>query len=68
MNKPIHEIIIYLIVAISSLFIMSYAVHMLVGGLVSKETEDLLILATCIIGVVVIGLMAWDVARRRKGI
>jgi hypothetical protein len=68
MNKPIHEIIIYLIVAISSLFIMSYAVHMLVGGLVSKETEDLLILATCIIGVVIIGLMAWDVARRRKGI
>jgi hypothetical protein len=68
MNKPIHEIIIYLIVAISSLFIMSYAVHMLVGGLVSKETEDLLILATCIVGVVVIGLMAWDVARRRKGI
>lgn len=68
MNKPIHEIVIYLIVAISSLFVMSYAVHMLVGGLVSKETEDLLILATCIIGVVAIGLMAWDVARRRKGI
>ncbi len=68
MNKPIQEIIIYLIVAISSLFIMSYAVHMLVGGLVSKETEDLLILATCIVGIVAIGLMAWDVARRHKGI
>ena len=68
MNKLIQEIIIYLVVALSSLFIMSYAVHMLVGGLVSKKTEDLLIIITCIIGVVAIGFMAWDVTQRRKGI
>ncbi|BBJ23994.1 hypothetical protein W01_19210 [Candidatus Nitrotoga sp. AM1P] len=68
MNKLIQEIIIYLIVALSSLFIMSYAVHMLVGGLVSKKTEYLLIIITCIIGVVAIGFMAWDVAKRRKGL
>jgi hypothetical protein len=68
MNKLIQEIIIYLIVALSSLFIMSYAVHMLVGGLVSKETESLLIIVTCIVGMVAIGFMVWDVTRRRKSI
>ena len=67
MKKLLPEIIIYLIVALSSLFIMSYAIHMLVGGLVSKKTEYLLIIVTCIIGVVVIGFMVWDVAQRRKG-
>ncbi|RFC32479.1 MAG: hypothetical protein DID92_2727745473 [Candidatus Nitrotoga sp. SPKER] len=68
MNKLIQEIIIYLVVALSSLFIMSYAVHMLVGGLVSKETEHLLIAVTCLIGVMAIGFMVWDVTQRRKGI
>lgn len=68
MNKPIREILIYLVVAISSLFIMSYAIHMLVGGLVSQETEHLLIAITCIIGVAAIGLMFWDVIQRRKGL
>jgi len=66
MYKLIQEILIYFIVALSSLFIMSYAVHMLIGGLVSKETEYLLILATCLIGVVAIGFMVWDVIRHRK--
>lgn len=68
MNKLIQEVIIYLVVALSSLFIMSYAMHMLVGGLVSQKTEYLLIIVTCTIGVVAIGLMVWDVAQRRKGI
>ncbi len=68
MNKLIQEIIIYIIVALSSLFIMSYAVHMLVGGLVSKETENLLVIVTCVVGVVAIGFMVWDVTQRRKGI
>ena len=68
MNKPVvYEALIYLIVALSSLFVMGYAVHMLVGGLVSKETEYFLIMLTCIIGVVAIGLMAWDVIKRRRG-
>ena len=67
MKKLIQEILVYLVVALSSLFIMSYAVHMLVGDLVSKKTENLLIIFTCIIGVVAIGFMAWDVIQRRKG-
>lgn len=68
MNKLILEALIYLVVALCSLFIMGYAVHMLVGGLVSEEVERLLIIITCLIGVVAIGLMAWDVIQRRKGI
>ncbi|CAH1388116.1 conserved hypothetical protein [Candidatus Nitrotoga sp. M5] len=68
MNKLILEALIYLVVALCSLFIMGYAVHMLVGGLVSEEIERLLIIITCLIGVVAIGLMAWDVIQRRKGI
>lgn len=68
MFKLIQEVLIYLAVALSSLFIMSYAVHMLVGGLVSKETEYFLILATSLVGIVAIGFMVWDVIRHRKGI
>ncbi len=68
MNKSIKEILIYLVVAISSLFILGYAVHMLVGGLVSAETEQLLIIITCVVGAAAIGFMFWDVLQHRKGI
>jgi hypothetical protein len=67
MNKVLQEALIYLIVAIGSLFILSYAVHMLVGGLVSLETEYRLIALTCIIDIAAIGYMAWDVIQRRTG-
>ncbi len=68
MFKLIQEILIYVIVACSSLFIMSYAVHMLVGGLVNADTESLLIELICVIGIIAMGYMARDVIRRRKGI
>lgn len=61
------EILIYLAVAIGSLIMMSYTVHMFVGGLVSQETEYFLIAATCVIVSCVIGFMAWDVIQKRKG-
>jgi hypothetical protein len=61
------EILIYLVVAVSGLLVMSYSVHMLVGGLVSPETEYMLINATILIGVAAIAFMAWDVIQRRKG-
>jgi len=61
------EILIYLVVAISGLFVMSYSVHMLVGGLVTPKTEYMLINATILAGVVAIAFMAWDVIQRRKG-
>jgi len=65
MGKYIQEILIYLIVAISSLFIMGFAMHMVVGGLVSPETEYLLITLICLADIAVIGYMAWDVIQRR---
>jgi len=63
----IGEILIYAIVAISSLFITGYAVHMFIGGLVSPEVEYELIAIVCLIIAGVIGYMAWDVFQRRSG-
>ncbi len=60
------EILIYVIVAASSLFLMTFVVHMLVGGLVSPRTEGLLTIALCSLISCLIGAMAWDVARRRR--
>jgi hypothetical protein len=60
------EILTYAIVAASSLFIMGFVVHMLVGGLVSENIEIALIGLVCTIDAVAIGFMARDVIRRRK--
>lgn len=60
------EVILYAIAGISSLFILGYAVHMFVGGLVSPEVERWLIIGACLIGAFVIALMAWDVIQRRR--
>jgi hypothetical protein len=64
----LQEILIYLIVAVSSLFIMGFAMHMLVGGLVSAETEYLLIMLICVADMAAIGFMARDVIRHRRGL
>ena len=61
------EILIYVVVAISALFISGYAVHMFIGGLVSPESEYQLIALVCLIIVGVIGYMTWDVIQRRSG-
>lgn len=68
MGKLIQEILVYVIVALSSLFIMGFVMHMLVGGLVSPETEYLLIALICLADLVAIGFMAQDVIRRRRGL
>ncbi len=60
------EVILYLLVAIASLVVLGYSVHMFVGGLVSESTEWWLISGACLIGLAVIALMAWDVLRRRR--
>jgi hypothetical protein len=67
MGKHLQEAFIYLIVAVSSLFIMGFVMHMLVGGLVSPETEEMLIVLICLADLTAIGLMARDVIKRRKG-
>lgn len=60
------EILLYAIAAVSSIVVLGYSVHMFVGGLVTRETEILLITIACTVGTIVIGVMAWDVIRRRK--
>lgn len=60
------EIAAYTVVAISSLFIMGSVVHMLVGGLVSENTEITLIAVVVALDAIAIGFMARDVIRRRK--
>lgn len=59
------EIIIYGIAAIAAITVFGYTVHMFIGGLVSPKTEKLAIAAACTIAAVVIGLMAWDIKKRR---
>jgi hypothetical protein len=68
MGKIIQEAAVYLVVAISSLFIMGFVMHMLVGGLVSPDTEEMLIILICLVDLIAISLMARDVIRRRKGL
>jgi hypothetical protein len=61
------EILIFLLAAVCGLFITGFAVHMFVGGLVSTETEHLLIAAICFAVACAIAYMAWDVIQRRTG-
>ncbi|MCG6933563.1 MAG: hypothetical protein LJE57_07980 [Gallionella sp.] len=61
------EILMYLVVAISALFITGYAVHMFIGGLVSPQSELQIIVLACLMVVGVIGYMTWDVIQRRSG-
>jgi len=59
------ETIIYLIVAISSLLLMAYTVHMFVGGLVEEETEDMITIIVLGISATVMAFLGWDIVRRR---
>lgn len=61
------EIAIYTISAISALVILGYSIHMFIGGIVSPETERTAIAIACTLGAVVIGVLAWDVVRKRRG-
>lgn len=60
------EILIYALVAASSLFLMTFVAHMMVGGLVSPETERWVTVGLCSVVGCAIAAMAWDVARRRR--
>jgi len=62
----VKEAIIYAIAGVASLFIFGYAIHMFVGGLVSKETETLLIIGGCTIAATAMGFMAFDIVKRRR--
>jgi len=60
------EFILLLFVACSSVFILGYSIHMLIGGLVSKTTETWIITGACTIGVVILVFMGWDIIRQRR--
>lgn len=66
MRIPPQEAIVYLIISMSSMFLTAYTVHMLVGGLVPPEHEYRYMGMACATVASVIGLMAWDVIRRRR--
>ena len=60
------EIIILIFVAISSLFILGYSVHMFIGGLVSPETEKISIIIACSIGAVILMFLGLDIIKQRR--
>jgi len=59
------EAIIYLIVAISSLLLMAYTVHMFVGGLVEEETQDMITIIVLGVSATVMAFLGWDIVKRR---
>jgi len=59
------EAIIYLIVAISSLLLMAYTVHMFVGGLVDEETENMITMIVLGVSATIMAFLGWDIVRRR---
>ncbi len=61
------EVIIYGLVAFSSLTMLAFTVHMFLGGLVDERTETLTMVAVTLIGAIVMAFLVWDVLRRRKG-
>jgi hypothetical protein len=60
------EIILLALVAISSIFILGYSLHMLIGGLVSPGTEQWIITVACVVGAIIVAFMGWDIVRQRR--
>lgn len=60
------ESIILILVAFSSIFILGYSIHMLIGGMVSESTETWIITGACLVGAVVVAFMGWDIIRQRR--
>jgi len=61
------ELAIYSVSGIASLFILGYSVHILLGGIVSEQTE---MIAIGFVVLADIGAMSWmvrDVIRQRQG-
>jgi len=65
-EKKMKEFILLLFVACSSVFILGYSIHMLIGGMVSKATETWVIAGACTLGVAILIFMGWDIIRQRR--
>lgn len=60
------EIVILILVAASSIFILGYSIHMLIGGLVSARMEKWIITAACLLAFAIVSFMGWDIVRQRR--
>ncbi|OIO70005.1 MAG: hypothetical protein CO186_02310 [Zetaproteobacteria bacterium CG_4_9_14_3_um_filter_49_83] len=60
------EILIYGTSALASLFIFGYTVHMFVGGLVSEETETILIVVVVSICAAALAYLAWETMQHNR--
>jgi len=60
------EVLILIFVAISSLFILGYSIHMFIGGLVSPQTEKMAIGIAVIIGAAILVFLGLDIIRQRR--
>jgi Mn2+/Fe2+ NRAMP family transporter len=60
------EIIILIVVSLSSLVILGYSIHMFIGGLVSESTERWSIVIACTLGAIIIGFLTVDIFRQRR--
>jgi len=60
------EILVYIVVVCSSLFLSAYTVHMVVGGVVEEKTEYFLMGVMCLLVASAISFMAWDVYKKRR--
>jgi hypothetical protein len=61
------EILIAVFVALISIFMTGYSVHMIIGGLVSKSTEHLVIAVAIFLLAILLAFMAKDLGKRKKG-
>jgi Mn2+/Fe2+ NRAMP family transporter len=62
----VKEFLILLFVALNSLLILGYSIHMFIGGLVEQETEIWAIAIACTIGLIVIVLLGFDIIKQRR--
>ncbi|MFV2056573.1 MAG: hypothetical protein ACC707_08905 [Thiohalomonadales bacterium] len=60
------ELILYLLVAISTTILMGFSVHMVLGGMVEESTEHVAMATVMALTISVIAFMFWDVIKRRK--
>jgi len=60
------ELAIYSISGMASLFILGYSVHILLGGMVSEQTEMIAIGVVVLADIGAMGWMVRDVIRQRQ--
>lgn len=60
------EILVYLVSGIASLVIFGYSVHMFVGGLISEQTETILIAVVVIVAAAAEIYFIWKAMLNRR--